>query len=303
MGRGNRAGAVLMRADKMIGRLAKTLCCGFLMLMAASPEAFAGPIGPGNAKYTVEFRGLPFDVFTYRPNCPIGGMLLVFHGLNRNAEGYRNVSRGLGDRLCMIVVAPLFDAERFPSWRYQMGGIVSQHALQQPADWTGQLVLELVAWVRQQEGQALPYSMIGHSAGGQFLSRLAAFTPTEARRIVIANPSTYVFASLQTKAPFGLGGVYSPKTAEAQLQRYLQTPVTIFIGQDDVGEEDLSETPAARAQGDNRYARGLNAYRTAQTLAQSRGWTFNWRLVELAGVGHDTRKMFSSTDAVGALLP
>jgi pimeloyl-ACP methyl ester carboxylesterase len=243
------------------------------------------------------------DVFTYRPSCPSTGILLVIHGLERKAEGYRNVSRGLGDRLCMIVVAPLFDAERFPSWRFQFGGIVYQRALQQPRDWTGQLMLELVAWVRQQEGRALPYSMIGHSAGGQFLSRLATFTPTEATRIVIANPSSYVFASLQIKAPFGLGGVYSPRVAEAQLKRHLQTPVTIFLGQEDVGDEQLSNSPAALAQGEKRYDRGLNAYRTAQALAQSRGWTFNWRLVELAGVGHDTRKMFNSAKALEALSP
>jgi pimeloyl-ACP methyl ester carboxylesterase len=274
-----------------------------LALATAGGPAAAVPIAPGNAKYSVDLRGLSLDVFTYRPSCPGPGILLVFHGLNRNAEGYRNVSRSLGDRLCMIVVAPLFDAERFPSWRFQMGGIVNQRALQPPGDWTGQFVLELVAWVRQQEGQALPYSMIGHSAGGQFLSRLAAFTPTEAKRIVIANPSTYVFASLQTRAPFGLGGVYSPKTAEAELKRYLQAPVTIFLGQEDVGEENLSETPAARAQGENRHERGLNAYRTAQALAQSRGWAFNWRLVELPGVGHNTVRMFSSASAVDALSP
>ena len=278
-------------------------CAVVLILAAASVPTFAAPIEPRNGKYTVDLRGLPMDVFTYRPNCPSTGILLVIHGFERKAEGYRNVSRGLGDRLCMIVVAPLFDAERFPSWRFQFGGIVYQRALQQPRDWTGQLVLELVAWVRQQEGRALPYSMIGHSAGGQFLSRLAALTPTEATRIVIANPSSYVFASLQVKAPFGLGGVYSPRVAEAQLKRYLQTPVTIFLGQEDVGDEQLSNSPAALAQGEKRYDRGLNAYRTAQKLAQSRGWTFNWRLVELPGVGHDTRKMFNSAKAVEALSP
>lgn len=293
-----------MRAAMMTNIFRKIDFCAVLFILTvAGVGASAAPIEPGNAKYTVELRGLPFDVFTYRPNCPSAGILLVFHGLSRNAAGYRNVARSLGDRTCMIVVAPLFDAERFPSWRFQMGGLVYQRALQPPSDWTGQFVLDLVAWVRQQEGQPLPYSMIGHSAGGQFLSRLAAFTQTEARRIVIANPSTYVFAALQTKAPFGLGGVYSPKMAEAQLKRYLQTPVTIFLGQEDVGEEELNESPAARAQGESRYARGLNAYRTAQTLAQSRGWTFNWRLVELAGVGHNTVKMFASANAVEALLP
>jgi pimeloyl-ACP methyl ester carboxylesterase len=278
-------------------------CAVVQILAAAGVPTFAAPIAPGNAKYTVDLRGLLMDVFTYRPSCPSTGILVVIHGLERKAEGYRNVSRGLGDRLCMIVVAPLFDAERFPSWRFQFGGIVYQRHLQQPRDWTAELMLELVAWVRQQEGRALPYSMIGHSAGGQFLSRLAAFTPTEATRIVIANPSSYVFAILQVTAPFGLGGVYSPRVAEAQLKRYLQTPVTIFLGQEDVGDEQLSNSPAALAQGEKRYDRGLNAYRTAQALAQSRSWTFNWRLVELAGVGHDTRKMFNSAKAIKALAP
>lgn len=274
-----------------------------LIVISAHVPAWAAPITKGDGKYTVNLPELPLDIFTYKPDCPIKGMLLVFHGVTHNAEGYRNVARSLGDRLCMIVVAPLFDEKRFPGWRYQMGGIVYQHKLQPPNDWTGQLVLELVAWIRQQEGQDLPYSLIGHSAGGQFLSRFAAFTPNKATRIVIGNPSTYVFASLQIKAPFGLGGVYSREAAESQLKRYLQTPVTIFIGQEDIGDKELNNKPAALAQGKTRYDRGLNAFHTAQALAQSHGWTFNWRLVEVPKVGHDTIKMFSSDQAVEALSP
>jgi hypothetical protein len=86
-----------------------------LILAAASAPTFAAPIAPGNTKYTVDLRGLPMDVFTHRSSCPSTDILVVIHGLERKAEGYRKVSRGLGDRLCMIVVAPLFDAERFPS--------------------------------------------------------------------------------------------------------------------------------------------------------------------------------------------
>ena len=281
----------------------RQICCCALVLLATSVSARAEPIRPGNADYTIDLPQLPLAVFTYRPNCPVTGILLVIHGLNRNARGYRNVGHSLGDRLCMIVVAPLFDAERFPSWRFQFGGLIYQRALRPPQQWTGQIILDLIAWVRAQEGQALPYSMIGHSAGAQFLSRLAAFTPTEATRIVIANPSSHVFATLQVKAPFGMGGVYAPTAAEAQLKRYLQTPVTIFLGEDDVGDENLSNTPAALAQGEKRYDRGLNAYLTPRALAQSRGWPFNWRLVELPGVGHDTVKMFNSPEAITALAP
>jgi hypothetical protein len=38
-------------------------------------------------------------------------------------------------------------------------------------------------------------------------------------------------------------------------------------------------------------------------MAQSRGWAFNWRLVELNGVGHSSRKMFGSEKALEALSP
>ena len=46
---------------------------------------------------------------------------------------------------------------------------------------------------------------------------------------------------------------------------------------------------------------GLNVFNAAKTLAQARGWTFNWRLVELPGVGHNVRK--SAPQASEALSP
>jgi hypothetical protein len=49
--------------------------------------------------------------------------------------------------------------------------------------------------------------------------------------------------------------------------------------------------------------RGLNVFNAAKTLAQTRGWTFNWRLVELPGVGHSARKMFAAPQASEALSP
>ncbi len=263
----------------------------------------AAPIGSGEQERTANLPSIKLSVFTYRPKCDNPGILLVFHGVGRNADGYRDHARELGTQLCMIVVAPLFDEERFPSWRYQRGGITRRHTVQPAQEWTGRLVLDLVAWVRREEGRNAPYSMIGHSAGGQFLSRLAAFTPTEAKRIVIANSSTYVFASLDIKAPFGFGGVYPSEAATAELQRYLQAPVTIFLGEGDTGDENRNDSAEARAQGETRYDRGVNAFRSAQTLARSKGWAFNWRLVELPRTGHSAKKMFSSKRALEALSP
>jgi pimeloyl-ACP methyl ester carboxylesterase len=286
-----------------VARKVRRLTFLLLASMLVYSPATAKPIGMGAHHSTAHLPGLPMSVFTYRPKCPNPGLLLVFHGVGRNAEGYRDDARGLGDGLCMIVVAPLFDEERFPSWRYQRGGIIHKGKVQDQRDWTGQLVLDLVAWVRRREGRTVPYSLIGHSAGGQILSRVAAFTPTEAKRIVIANPSTHVFASLKIDAPFGFGGVYPRRNAEAELRRYLETPVTILVGREDVGDKNRNDSAEARAQGKTRYDRGLKAYRTARALAQSNGWSFNWRLIEVPGVGHSAAKMFSAREALDAFSP
>ena len=272
-------------------------------LAFAANGAAAAPIPPGDSELTADLGHIRMTVFTHRPKCEQPSLLLVFHGLGRNAEGYRNRARRLGDRLCAIVVTPLFDAKRFPSWRYQRGGIAEGREIKPPSEWTGRLVIALANWAQKQEGRAMPYSLIGHSAGGQFLSRVAAFVPTAARRIVIANPSTYVFPSLDIEAPYGLRGVYRGAEAEAALRRYLATPVTIFLGQEDTDDENRNDNRQARAQGETRYDRGRNAFAAGQKAAQVRRVPFNWRLVEQPDTGHSARDMFASPEALKALEP
>jgi poly(3-hydroxybutyrate) depolymerase len=262
----------------------------------------AAPIETG--RQIADVNGAPMVVFTYRPvGCSDPSLLMVFHGIARNARTYRDDARALADRLCLLVVAPLFDRQAFPGWRYQRGGIVKGAAVQDARGFTGRLVLDLADWVRREEGRPIAYSLFGHSAGGQFLDRLAAFVPTEARRIVVANAGSYVFPSLEIDAPFGLGKVYSGTQGEAALRRYLEQPLTIYLGQGDTRDDERNDYPEALAQGASRFQRGVNVFNAAKTLAQMRGWPFNWRLVELPGVGHDARKMLAAPQAAEALSP
>jgi hypothetical protein len=270
-------------------------------LLGCAPVA-AAPITTG--RQAIDINNTPMVVFTYRPaGCSEPALLLVFHGIARNARTYRDDARALADRLCLLVIAPVFDKRAFPTWRYQRGGIVKDGVVQNAREWSGTQVLDLVAWARAQEGRPLAYSLLGHSAGAQFLDRLAAFVPTEARRIVIANAGSYVFPSLEVDAPYGLGKVYSGTDGEAALRRYLEQPLTIYLGQGDTRDDERNDYPEALAQGASRYQRGVNVFNAAKTLAQARGGTFNWRLVELPGVGHNARKMFSAPQALEALSP
>src|SRR5262245_38258365 len=86
-------------------------------VMAVAAPVQGAPIPAGAGEQTVSLDGTPVSVFTYRPSaCPDPSLLVVFHGQGRNAAAYRDNARELADRNCMVVVTPLFDKDRFPSW-------------------------------------------------------------------------------------------------------------------------------------------------------------------------------------------
>ena len=274
-----------------------------LMLFAAAAPAEARPFRQGSAKGTVSLLGMDMDVYIYRPDCARPALLITLHGSGRNARVARNSAKELADRMCFIVLAPEFDQERFSNAEFWLGGIANKRGVKNPRTWTGNFLLALVDWAREREQARLDYYLIGHSAGGQFLGRVAAYMETDAKRIVLANPSTYVLPTTQRPAPFGFGGMFDNRAdAEEQLRHYLAQPVTVFIGQQDRG---LSRKYAKYAGniGKSRYERGRTVFRMARMAAFSRGVPFNWRLIEVPGVAHSSKKMYSSSQAHAALAP
>ena len=282
-----------------------------LLAILVSPAALhAEPLAAGSGLYSVAIDGQDIELHTYKPPRYAGGpILLVLHGLGANAPGYRDYAMPLADQLGFLVVAPLFDRKRFPTWRYQAGGLVrdqradGEFTVEPEAQWTGRLFLAIIDSVRVAEGRPdLAYALIGHSAGGQALSRFAAFMPHQAQRIVIANPSTWLWPTRDERFPFGFGGLPAPLADDAALQRYLAQPVTVLLGAADLRRDNnLNVHPPAERQGATRYERGHNAFRAAQQLAQDRGWAFNWKLVEVPAVGHSARRMLGSPQARAAL--
>lgn len=276
-----------------------------LVLLAAVTTASAEGMPAGAGQDTADLDGLPIEVFTYRPAaCRPKGILVVFHGIARNAATYRDDARPLADGLCRLVVAPLFDEARFPTWRYQRGGVVHGGRPVARSEWAVNLVPRLVAWVRARESRPdMPYALLGHSAGAQFLGRAAAYVPLAADRIVIADPSTWVLPDTATPAPFGFGGLFSSTEADAALRRYLAAPITVLVGAEDTGSRNLAAGAEAEAQGANRLERARNTFDRARDVARVHGWTFGWRFIEIPGVAHNARRNFASPQARDALRP
>lgn len=285
---------------RLLGAAVLTLVVALTLLVGSFPVA---ALDMGSGQLEAEIDGKLFDVFTYRPTgCAAPSLLIVFHGNGRTARSYRDSAKEIADRGCFVVFAPLFDEERFPSWSYHRGGVALDGTLRPESEWTVELVDTLIQWTRKHEGRPDAHVFLfGHSAGGQFLSRVAAYAlDEEVSRIVIANPSTQVIPTAEEAAPYGFG-LLPHDQAIKRLRNYLAAPVTVFLGLDDTGDEDLTMTEAAQRQGENRLERGRYVFEQARQVANENGWLFNWRLVYADDVGHTARGMLTADEIVRAL--
>lgn len=287
----------------------------FPILLAIALPVFTGlaaPLPTGESRHDLIVADIVIEVHSYKPATYRSGPLLVsFHGLSRNIERYLSAAKPFADRHGMLLVMPLFDRARFPYWRHQGLGITRQSRLvtsgpipvEPPETWTSTLITGLIEEIRGLEGNpALEYYFIGHSAGAQVANRMTAFGAHAARRIVVANPSSYVAPTRAARFPYGFGALPQSLSNDDTIRRYLAQPMMILAGTDDVQDRNVDMRPPAMAQGATRYERAQNVFDVARDLARTRGWTFNWRLVEVQDVGHDVESMYGGNHLDVALF-
>ena len=269
-------------------------------LLIGAPES----VSVGKATIEIPCGDVTMKLYTYKPeHFRDGPMLMVFHGVLRNADEYRDHSVPMGDRFGALIVAPLFDEKTFPKPKYQFGGIV-EDGKAVPADQrTGEYVNRIAKEIRRREGRSdMPYALIGHSGGGQFVGRLAAFVKTDAQRIVISNPSSYTLPTVKADFPYGFGGLPEELQTDEMFKAYLAQPVTIYVGSKDIERDEyFDDSERADAQGRSRFERGKNAYDFAKRLAAEHGWPCRWKLVVAEDVEHNHEKMFNHADCAEAL--
>jgi poly(3-hydroxybutyrate) depolymerase len=283
-----------------VGRLACAIAIALTTSMLAADVAPDEPIATGKHSFVFESRGKTIPVFTYRPDGYDGGpLILVLHGMNRNASEYRDRAVAMGDRFKALIAAPEFDARQFPSEDYQRGGITRGGEVMPAEQWTFRFFAEIIEDIRRREGRPdMPCHIVGHSAGGQILTRMAAFQPDgPIIRIIAANPGSLVFPTRDLPFQYGFGGLPEELGGDEAIRRYLAAPLTLFLGTADTGTNNLDQSTTAMRQGPTRIARGRACFAAAKELAESRGWEFNWRIVETEGIGHNSGRLFAHENA------
>ena len=275
----------------------------FLPAWAQSPPPSFQP-----GKGSITFRdaainqGRPLRVFYSVPvDCkPDAPVLMVMHGVTRDADRYRDDWNEIAERRGAVLLCPEFAKTDFPSdSQYNFGNVFGEfnEEAKLPAplpesQWTFSCLDPIFeAAVAQLKLKTPGYLLYGHSAGSQFVHRLAFFKPTvKALRIVSANAGWYMFPDPAIAFPYGMGGTACD---DARLKQVLGLPMTILLGDQDIdpNHKQLRRTPGAMAQGAFRLARGKAFFEAARNQAERLKVPFTWQLITAPGVPHNDKKM------------
>jgi poly(3-hydroxybutyrate) depolymerase len=280
----------------MIVRLAVAACA----VAGGAVQAEAQQVAAGPSRFEMaEAAGAtaaPLAVFLYRPAAWTAAdrILIVMHGLQRDADRYRDEWERQAERGNLLVVVPEFSAAKFPGRAtYNFGNVVdAENRPQPPERWVFGVIDRVFDEVRRRTGATrTSYFLFGHSAGAQFVHRYLLLAPTtRADLIVVANAGSYSMPTADVAFPFGLGGV--PVTAES-LRAVFARRVVVLLGDQDTNPNhpSLPRDPEAMAQGPHRFARGHAFFAAAQAAAERLGAPFAWRLEIVPGVGHSDAGM------------
>lgn len=253
---------------------------------ALTAAAAAHPVG------AFEFRDWPgpaLKVHFVEPKSATADapILIVLHGVNRNADTFRDNWIDIAEANGFRVYAPEFDSERFPgAQNYNLGSVGSGGISAFDA------IDPLFDAIRKRHHSSVGgYAIFGHSAGAQFVHRFVMFRP-EARftLAIAANAGWYALPNEEWSWPYGMGGdAEGLVNAHAAFQR----PLLVMLGEDDKDPNApyLRQTPEARAQGAHRLERGQNFLQVAIDEARRQNAPLAWRIATVPGVGHENAQM------------
>lgn len=275
-----------------MGRLLLMLAMALGLIIAAITPAAAADSEELRGQFTfTDWAGPSLRVWYQLPGAvtPDTPVVVVMHGVNRDADRYRDEWSGLAQQYGFIVIVPEFDAERFPGSRgYNTGFFTEADGSPRPREtWSFAAIEPLFDNVRQRFGTQLPrYTIYGHSAGAQFVHRFVMFMPgARIEQAIAANAGWYTMPDPAQAFPYGLGDTPVDK---AILKTALGKPLLVLLGTADTDTEDpdLRTTPEANRQGPHRYARGQSFYAAGRKAAAEMGAPFGWILERVPGVGH-----------------
>lgn len=184
---------------------------------------------------------------------PRSEMLVLVHGITRNAAEYISRFRDPADAHGLILVAPLFTKRRFGQYQQVVAGrrrIRADLALFDILDEIGRMTGADTSRVH----------LFGYSGGAQFVHRFAMFHPARCASISVAAAGWYTMPDDSLDYPLGIAGMGFDKQAFLAIDRL------VLVGEEDRARDESLRTSAEldALQGRTRVAR---AYAWADAMA------------------------------------
>lgn len=240
------------------------------------------------------FKGTKIKVYYYIPlEGDVQNMKVQFvmHGVNRNADNYCESWEAKAEQYGLIILAPLFDKNNFPSKMYQLGNVCPNGILNYEDEMTyTQIDAIFKAFVQKFDIADKTYNIYGHSAGAQFVHRFVLFYDTPyLDKAVAANAGSYTIISSKQDFPYGYRNIGGPSSVPKEV---FQKKLVVFLAEGDtIQDPNLDVSDEAKRQGPNRFERGNNFFKTAENYTTRKKISFQWQLRTLSGAAHSNRQM------------
>lgn len=277
-------------------------------IIALATAAHADPgrgleTGYGEYDYFDSPSGKNLRVYYYKPSgyTPDSPVFFALHGDNRTAFAYRLEWKQYAEKLGFMLLVPHFSEDEFPGTNgFQFGGIAGEGrtaegriGVNAEETWVFSLVERLFSdFGTREETRRERYTIYGHSAGAQFVHRMALFQKNPHIEFAIAaNAGWYIAPDPAVDWPFGLGGLGNT-IGDRNIDSFLSFPLVVALGDADLYDDHKLNTSAeAMLQGPNRFERGNWYFEYCQKLAKARGVNFGWTKILVPGVGHSDAGM------------
>jgi poly(3-hydroxybutyrate) depolymerase len=288
----------------VVAALAASGCASSAAQAVAPAAAPASPSAtPGLGQFDHVSQGRTIRVWTYEPPGagPDAAVVFVLHGVRRNGEEYREPWIPLCQQYHCVALVPEFSARDWPGSRsYNNGNVRDETGKPLPQErWAFSAIDEIFAHYKDRSrNRTARYFIFGHSAGGQFVHRMALLRPDAAFAVAVAaNPGAYTMPSWDVSWPFGMR---EAPADEAKLRAALSRRLVVLLGDRDIDPNDsqLPRSPEAMAQGPHRFARGHRFFDEARAAAARLGVPLRWQLQVVPGVAHDNKKMAPAAAAL-----
>jgi len=272
------------------------LCLG-LLFSSLSLSADSN-LAQGKGKFVINDKLLnnPMNVYYYQPESLTkqSPLVVVFHGLLRNADEYRDKWVELAEENSFMILAPEISANTYPGMNgYNLGNVMAakdQFIQKDRKFWSFQLVDQVIDHYAENIIQSNEHEnvIIGHSAGCQFTHRMMMLMPTTKADLVICSAAGwYTLPDRDAAWPYGIKEINN-LVSDDQLKQSFRAPYLLMVGEKDNSRvaRTLRRTPEAMQQGRQRVERAQNYFEYNKALAEKMGADFNWQFRIAPNVSH-----------------